>query len=139
MGIPSFTPEIGNARRLDLSMIPRFVEGTMNVLRLHGIIKSPIGRTGRDTGIFVGNSLLPVIATSGGIVEHLVKLTDAVRTGQKIAIQRNMFGEIVAEYTSPVDGQIGGLRSDATSEPGNVLAFILFNRAAPGGVEAYPE
>jgi uncharacterized protein len=87
----------------------------------------------------VANNLLPVVATSGGIVEHLVKLTNAVRTGQKIAIQRNMFGEIVAEYTSPVDGQIGGLWSDATSEPGNVLAFILFNRTAPGGVETYPE
>ena len=32
-----------------------------------------------------------------------------------------------------------GLRSDATSELGNVLAFILFNRTAPGGVETYPE
>jgi predicted deacylase len=139
VGIPSFTPEIGNARRLDLSMIPRFVEGTMNVLSLHGVIKSPIGRTGRDTNIFVANSLMPVVATSGGIVENLVRPPDAVKTGQKIAIQRNMFGEIVAEYTSPVDGQIGGLRSDATSEPGNVLAFVLFNRPAAGGVETYPE
>lgn len=139
VGIPAFTPEIGNGRRLDLSMIPLFVEGTMNVLKLHGIIEGPIGRTGRDTGIFVGNSLFPVLATAGGIVEHLVKLTDTVSPGQKIAIQRNMFGEIVAEYTSSVDGEIGGLRSDATSEPGNVLAFILFNQAKPSGAEAYPE
>ncbi|MGE3872266.1 MAG: succinylglutamate desuccinylase/aspartoacylase family protein [Parvibaculaceae bacterium] len=139
VGIPAFTPEIGNGRSLDLSMIPLFVEGTMNVLKLHGIIEGPIGRTGRDTGIFVGNSLFPVLATAGGIVEHLVRITDAVSHGQKIAIQRNMFGEIVAEYTSRVDGKIGGLRSDATSEPGNVLAFILFNQATPSGAEAYPE
>ncbi|RDJ16031.1 M14 family metallopeptidase [Rhizobium grahamii] len=139
VGIPAFTPEIGNARSLDLSMIPLFVEGTMNVLKLHGIIEGPIGRTGRDAGTFVGNSLFPVLATAGGIVEHLVKLTDVVSPGQKIAIQRDMFGEIVAEYTSPVDGEIGGLRSDATSEPGNVLAFILFNQPTPSGAEAYPE
>ncbi len=139
VGIPAFTPEIGNGRRLDLTMIPLFVEGTMNVLKLHGIIEGPIGRTGRDTGIFVGNSLFPVIATAGGIVEHLVKLTDAVSPGQKIAIQRDMFGEIVAEYTSQVDGEIGGLRSDATSEPGNVIAFIVFNRTPPSGMEQYPE
>ncbi|MBE1505796.1 M14 family metallopeptidase [Rhizobium viscosum] len=139
VGIPAFTPEIGNGRRLDLTMIPLFVEGTMNVLKLHGIIEGPIGRTGRDMGIFVGNSLFPVLATAGGIVEHLVKLTDAVNPGQKIAIQRNMFGEIVAEYTSQVDGKIGGLRSDATSEPGNVIAFILFNRTPPSGAEDYPE
>jgi uncharacterized protein len=138
-GIPAFTPEIGNARSLDLSMIPLFVEGTMNVLKLHGIIEGPIGRTGSDTGIFVGNTLFPILATAGGIVEHLVKLTDAVSAGQKIAIQRNMFGEIVAEYSSPVDGEIGGLRSDATSEPGNVIAFVLFDQPVPDGVEAYPE
>lgn len=139
VGIPAFTPELGNARRLDLTIIPLFVEGTMNVLKLHGIIEGPMGRTGRDTGIFVGNSLFPVLATAGGIVEHLVKITDAVSPGQRIAIQRNMFGEIIAEYTSEVDGEIGGLRSDATSEPGTVIAFVLFNQTAPSGAEAYPE
>ncbi len=139
VGIPAFTPEIGNARSLDLSMIPLFVEGTMNVLKLHGIIEGPIGRTGRDSGIFIGNTIFPVTATEGGIIEHLVKLADTVSSGQKIAIQRNMFGEIVAEYSSPVDGEIGGLRSDATSEPGNVISFILFNRPAQSNAEAYPE
>jgi len=139
VGIPAFTPEVGKARSLDLSMIPLFVEGTMNVLKWHGLIEGPIGRTGRDTSIFVGNALFPVLATAGGLVEHLVKVADAVSAGQKIAIQRNMFGEIVAEYSSPVDGEIGGLRSDATSEPGNVISFILFNRPTPARAEAYPE
>jgi uncharacterized protein len=32
-----------------------------------------------------------------------------------------------------------GQRSDATSEPGNPLVFILFNKAAPEGGETYPE
>jgi uncharacterized protein len=139
VGIPALTPEIGNARSLDLSMIPLFVEGTMNVLKLHGIIEGPMGRTGRDTAVFVGNTLFPVVATEGGIVEHLVQLADAVTTGQRIAIQRNMFGETVAEYSSPVDGEIGGLRSDATSEPGNVISFILFNRPPSGSADTYPE
>jgi predicted deacylase len=139
VGIPAFTPEVGKARSLDLSMIPRFVEGTMNVLKWHGLIEGPIGRTGRDTRIFVGNALFPVLATAGGLVEHLVKVADAVSAGQKIATQRNMFGEIAAEYSSPVDGEIGGLRSDATSEPGNVISFILFNRPTPARADAYPE
>ena len=37
-------------------MIPLFVEGTMNVLKHHKIIAGPMGRTGKDTGLFVGNS-----------------------------------------------------------------------------------
>ena len=75
----------------------------------------------------------------GGIVEHLVKLNDKVEAGQKVAIQRNSFGEVVAEYTSSVAGEVAGLRSDVMSEPGNPLAFILFNKPAPEGVEVYPE
>ena len=62
-GIPAFTPEIGAPRILDLGMIPLFVEGTMNVLKHHGIIAGPMGRTGRDTDIFVANSGHVVLAT----------------------------------------------------------------------------
>jgi uncharacterized protein len=139
VGIPSFTPEIGAARGLNLEMIPLFVEGTMNVLKHHGIVAGPMGRTGKDVKVFVGNSAFPILATAGGLVEHLVKLNDKVEAGQKVAVQRNNFGEVVAEYTSGVAGEITGQRSDAMSEPGNPLVFILFNKATPEGVEAYPE
>lgn len=139
VGIPSFTPEIGAARVLDLEMISLFVEGTMNVLKHHGIVSGPMGRTGKDVTVFVGNSAFPILATSGGLVEHLVKLNDKVEAGQKVAIQRNSFGEVVAEYASGVAGEITGQRSDAMSEPGNPLVFILFNKATPEGAEVYPE
>ncbi len=138
-GIPSFCPEIGAARVLDLEMISLFVEGTMNVLKHHGILAGPMGRTSKDVGVFVGNSAVPILATEGGFVEQLVKLNDKVEPGQKVAIQRNSFGEVVAEYTSSVAGQVAGLRSDVTSEPGIPLAFILYHKAAPDGAESYPE
>ena len=139
VGIPSFCPEIGAARVLDLEMISLFVEGTMNVLKHHDIVAGPMGRTGKDVTVFVGNSAFPILATAGGIVEHLVKLNDKVKAGQKVAIQRDSFGDVVAEYTSSVDGEITGQRSDVMSEPGNPLVFILFNKTAPETVEVYPE
>ena len=115
VGIPSIAPEIGAARVLELEMIALFVEGTMNVLKHHGILAGPMGRTGKDMDVFVGNSAFPVLATAGGLVEHLVKLNDKVEAGQKVAIQRNSFGEVVAEYTSGVAGEITG--SAATQCP----------------------
>ena len=124
---------------LDLEMVSLFVEGTMNVLKHHGIVAGPMGRTGKDVNVFVGNSAFPILATAGGLVEHLVKLNDKVEAGQKVAIQRNSFGEVVAEYTSGVAGEITGQRSDAMSEPGNPLVFILFNNATPEAAQAYPE
>jgi uncharacterized protein len=139
VGIPSFCAEVGAARVLDLKMIALFVEGTMNVLKHHGILAGAMGRTGKDVGVFIGNSAFPILATQGGLVEHLVKLNDKVESGQKVAIQRNSFGEVVAEYTSSVAGEVTGQRSDAMSEPGNPLAFILFHKATPDGGETYPE
>ncbi len=139
VGIPSFTPEIGAARVLDLEMVSLFVEGTMNVLKHQGIVSGPMGRTGKDVNVFVGNSAFPILATTGGLVEHLVKLNDKIDVGQKVAVQRNGFGEVVAEYVSDVAGEVTGQRSDAMAEPGNPLVFILFNRPAPDGVGAYPE
>src|SRR5215467_1753724 len=54
VGIPALTPEIGGSRILDLSMILLFVEGTMNVLKHHGIIAGAMGRTGRSEERRVG-------------------------------------------------------------------------------------
>jgi hypothetical protein len=129
VGIPALCAEIGASRILDLSMIPLFVEGTMNVLKHHGVISGPMGRTGKDTDIFIGNSSHFILATHGGFVELLVKLNDKVKVGQKVAIQRNTFGEVVAEYTSEVAGEVASRRSDATAEPGIPLIAILYNDA----------
>lgn len=129
VGIPAFTPEIGAPRILDRAMIASFVEGTMNVLKHHGVIGGTIGRTGRDTDVFVGNSGHTILATHGGFVELLVKLNEKVQAGQKVATQRNTFGELVAEYTSAVTGEISGFRTDATAEPGTPLVFIFYNEA----------
>jgi predicted deacylase len=98
-----------------------------------------MGRTGKDVTVFIGNNAFPILATEGGIVEHLVKLNDKVEAGQKLAIQRDSFGEVVAEYASGVAGEITGQRSDVMSEPGNPLVFILFNKPGPEDVPVYPE
>ena len=138
-GIPAFTPEIGPARILERDMIPLFVEGTMNVLKHHGIIVGPMGRTGKDSDLFVANSAHAVVATRGGFVEMLVKLKDKVVAGQKVAIQRNAFGEVVAEYSTRVSGEILAYRSDATSEPGNMLMTVLYNHSPSDGVDPLTE
>ena len=138
-GIPSICPEVGAARILALDMVAPFVEGTMNVLKHYGVVGGPIGRTGADAGMFIGNSAAPILATEGGFIEHLVTPNDKVQAGQKVVVQRNAFGETVAEYASPVDGEVGAIRSDTSSEPGNVLMFILFNRAPAAGDANYPE
>ena len=147
VGIPCFTPEVGAARILDTDVIALFVEGTLNVLKHYGVVSGPIGRTAADVSMLVGNAAFPIIATHGGLVEFHAKLDDEVKAGQTIAVQRNMFGEVVAEYTTAVNGTLAAYRTDASSDPGNVLGFILFSQpgspptdgAQPYGEKSYPE
>ena len=131
VGIPCFTPEVGAARILDGEMIALFVEGTLNVLKHYAVVGGPIGRTAADAGMRIGNAAFPIVATHGGLVEYRVKLDEEINSGQTIAVQRNMFGEVVAEYASAVKGKIAAYRTDASSEPGNVLAFIIFSKPEP--------
>jgi predicted deacylase len=139
LGIPTLTPEIGTSRILDRAMISRFVEGAMNVLKFQKVIPGPMGRTGRDTGIFVANHGAPVISTHGGFVDLLVELREKVEAGQTVAIQYNAFGEQVADYTSPVAGEVMARRTDATCEPGTSLMLILFNTDGSAGEDDFPE
>jgi predicted deacylase len=142
VGIPCFTPEVGAARVLDMNMIALFVEGTLNVLKHFGVLSGPMGKTAADASMLIGDAAYPIIATHGGLVEFQAKLDDDVKAGQTIAVQRNMFGEVVAEYTTAVSGRLAAYRTDASSDPGNVLAFILFRQPGSpphGGAHPYSE
>ncbi|OWJ75982.1 succinylglutamate desuccinylase/aspartoacylase family protein [Haematobacter genomosp. 1] len=138
-GIPAICPEIGAARVLDMPMIALFVEGTMNVLKHHRIVAGPMGRTGKDIPVFVTRGAVQVVASRGGFVEHLVRLDGRVEAGQKIALQRNSFGEVIAEYESGVTGVVAGLRTDVMAEPGDNLAFIMFDTPGVASDGAYQE
>jgi uncharacterized protein len=131
IGIPTFTPEVGAPRIVDQEMIAAFVGGTMNVLKHHGIVSGPLGRTGKDTAAFVGDSQHVVAASEGGFVELLVQLDEEVSPGQTVATQRNAFGEVVADHATDRGGRIAAFRTDATAEPGDPLVFILFDSTAP--------
>ena len=80
-----------------------------------------------------------MLATRGGFVELLVELNDKVEAGQRVAIQRNTFGEVVAEYASGVSGKVAAFRTDATSEPGNMLMTILYNRTPADSTDPLAE
>jgi len=130
-GIPALTIEIGGPRSYDRRMIPLFVEGGLNVLKLHGVIPGPLGRTAKDAGTYFGDAFHTVRATHGGFLELLVDLRDKVAAGQKVAIQRNSFGEVVKEYVSEVAGEVSTIQRDAMIEPGTRVVQILHDSPDP--------
>lgn len=126
-GVPAITIEVGGPRSFDLPKILAALEGTRNVLAKYGVTDEKIGRTAKDSGTFFGNNMEAIRASSGGFITLLVGLGDKVHPGQKVAVQRNSFGDIVEEYTAGVDGEVAILGTDALREPGSRLMEILTN------------
>ncbi len=131
-GIPALTLEIGEGRRFELPKIALAVEGSLNVLKHYGLIDGPLGRTAADVGTVFGNELETVRATAGGFLELRVNLRDRVIPGQPVAIQRNAFGDVVAEYQASVAGAIAAVARDALCEPGTRIVQILHSNKDEG-------
>jgi predicted deacylase len=126
-GIPVMTIEIGGPRIFDARKIAMAIEGSQNVLKHYKVINGPIGRTSKQAGTFFGDAFETIRSTTGGFLELLVDLKDKVIPGQQVAIQRNSFGDVVAEYRVSVSGEVATIARDALSEPGSRIIQILYN------------
>ena len=59
----------------------------------------------------------------------LAKLNDEVKKGQKVAMQRNAFGDVVHEYAAGMDGRVAIIGTDAIRERGVNIVTILASSA----------
>lgn len=126
-GIPAITIEIGSARIFDAAKIAMTVEGTLNLFKHYQVIEGVMGNTSKEVGTFFGDSFETIRSTTGGFMELMVDLKDKVKPGQKVAIQRNAFGDIVSEYGAGVAGEVSRITRDAVNEPGSQVLQILYD------------
>lgn len=126
-GIPGFTLELGGPRGYDQDMIDAGVKGVENVLSHYKMQDRPMGQTAIDRNVYIGNKLVDMFADESGYTEVLVKIDEMVTKGQKVAVQRNAFGETVHEYISEVDGRVSIIGTDAVRERGVDVVSILTN------------
>ena len=136
-GIPAFTLELGGPRSLDQDMIDAGVKGVENVFSYYKMQDRPMGQTATDRNVFIGNELVDLFADNSGYTELFVKIDDMVTKGQKVAVQKNAFGEIVHEYISPTDGRVAIIGTDYVRERGVDVVSILTNsdKCKDGGCE----
>jgi predicted deacylase len=131
-GIPAFTLELGGPRKFVPEMVDAGVVGVWNVMTHYKMHDRPMGQTADDRGVFVGNQLVDMFAADSGFTELFVGIDDWVKKGQKLALQKNAFGETVHEYISPVDGRVAIIGTDAVRERGVDVVSILTNSAECG-------
>ena len=138
---PSF-PEFRGALPSPLS---RFAASfTAGEIRVSGDFEMA---TSNETGLDRRSFMIASVSTAGASVALLAGSASAQTTsaglstagGWKVAIQTDTFGEVVAEYTASVNGEVGARWTDATAEPGTPIVFILFDSAAPVGGDVLVE
>ncbi len=100
-GVPCFTFEIGEGGRLDMDFVETGTTCVLNLLRGLGMIA---GERTEPAVTHVMRDFVGIRATHGGILVTEVELGAAVREGQILCRIHNVYGEVVEEVASPIDG-----------------------------------
>lgn len=122
-GVPAVTVELGAPKVYDEDMTARGAQGVYNTMIEFGMIEGDIEMMGVET--FFGNDMTSIRATEGGFGEILVDLNQDVVEGELVAVQRNAFGEVIAEYKAPWDGKVLAVGTDPMRAPGALMVRML--------------
>lgn len=102
-GIPSFSAEMGESRRVTAAFVPIGVRGVHNVLRHLGIEPGEVDAAESQRAF---RTITLVHANQGGTLRWQVELGDDVTAGQAMAALFDVFGDSVETLTAPTDGFI---------------------------------
>jgi predicted deacylase len=123
LGVKAVTVEIGNPDSLNIQLVNEALRG------LHRLV-SEMGMS--DDASTAAEAKGPIVcvqsgwvrATTGGLLRVSPALLDIVKKGDIIAIQRNIFGEVVCEYAAPFTGVVIGKSVSPLCETGDRIIHL---------------
>ncbi len=121
--IPTITVEYGNPQVYQNEIIQRGLKGIINTLgwlKMYGNIEL---QNIEDMATYCKKSYW-IYMEEGGFLEVLVDLNQKLIKGEKIAIVRNAFGEIIKEYVAPEDGIVIGKSSNPANMNGGRIIHL---------------
>ncbi len=122
LGIPSLTVEIGNPQIFQPKQIKASIAGIRRVLCEIGMLaRRPI--TEAPPPILCSKSKW-IYTDHGGLLTVLPNPTDYIKTGDVIARQTNIFGDLLCEYRAPEPGIVIGKSANPVGQTGaRILHF----------------
>lgn len=121
-GVASITVEVGNPLRFQARLIRDSLAGIRNVLSELEMIPDEVEPPG-DPPVFCARSKW-IYAQHGGLLQVFPDVTDEVEEGERIARVTNVFGDVIAEYHSPVNGVVVGRSTNPICQTGARIAHI---------------
>ncbi|NVB41673.1 succinylglutamate desuccinylase/aspartoacylase family protein [Pseudenhygromyxa sp. WMMC2535] len=122
LGISAITVEVGNPLRFQARLIRDSLAGVRNVLSELQMIPDAVDPPG-DPPVFCSGSSW-IYAHHGGLLRVYPDVTDEVEEGEVIASVTNVFGDVIAEYRSPISGVIVGRSTNPICQTGARVAHI---------------
>jgi predicted deacylase len=124
IGIPSITLELGDPNIFQQNIIDQSLKGVYNVLVSLDMIDGSISHTTHNT-IHCRSSKW-MYTRGGGLLKVLPEVSAMVKKGDLIALQENIFGDVIETYYAPADGVvIGKSVSPVNSSGGRILHLGL--------------
>lgn len=129
LGIPAITLEVGDPQRFQPSFVKSSRIGLRTVLAAAGML--PRRPVAEGTEPVLCERSYWMYTDRGGLLEVLPRPTELVSAGERVAILRNAFGDVIREYHAPQDGIVIGKSVNPVGQTGARILHL--------GVLASPE
>lgn len=120
-GVVGFGVELGEGGRVEQELVAAGVEGLFNVLKQAGLLEGPPKPVPSPV---VLQTMVPVRAHRGGLLQASVTLGDRVEEGQVIATITNPLGAVSEEIRAPCSGLLVRATTFPTVMTGERVAQI---------------
>lgn len=123
LGIKSITVEVGNPNRFQPGMIDSGLEGIFNVMHYLDMIATDKELALEDKAVHCSRSYW-IYADRGGLLDVHPELVDRIKKGDRIAVTRNVFGDVIREYFAPEDGVVIGKSTHPVNQTGGRILHL---------------
>ncbi len=107
-GTPAITVEICDPSSFQRDPIKRTLKGIRKILNHVGMIPSRQQMPVLTKPPILCKKSYWILTERGGLMSVFHRVTDRFKQGDQIALQTNIFGDVVQEYTAPEDGIVIG-------------------------------
>jgi predicted deacylase len=116
LGIPAITLEIGDPQRFQPNYVRSSRIGLRAVLAAAGMLSQRPVAEGPEPVVCERSGWM--YTDRGGLLEVLPRPTEIVGAGERVAVLRNAFGDIIREYHAPGDGIVIGKSVNPVGQTG---------------------
>ena len=116
LGIPSITLEIGDPQRFQPGYVRSSRIGLRRVLAAAGMLARRPVAEGPEPVLCERSAWM--YTDRGGLLEVLPRPTELVSRGERVAVLRSAFGDVIREYRAPHDGIVIGKSVNPVGQTG---------------------